>query len=200
MCRQIRVSFTVLLCQPHRELEELKSLWVDHIVYTEHWRMFIATRMQEWRGVSLLVCIPTTSIDEREPHFKAFFNVVFHPPSVGAFLTFFARCVSQYNLNTRLISFDSVDATFVIHFSPQPASSGWIARLPWTGTSHLMGTISLLLSISTVILSVVAILVHQPHCNGHASDAVRVPSIFDPSPCVCAHPIIIECIFTECVT
>lgn len=54
--KRIRVLSTILLHQPHRELKDLKDLWVDNIVYTEHWRTFLGTQLQEWRSISLLVC------------------------------------------------------------------------------------------------------------------------------------------------
>ncbi|KAF8531142.1 hypothetical protein JB92DRAFT_2853692 [Gautieria morchelliformis] len=119
-----RVFFAILLFQPHTELKELKSLWVDRIVYTEHWRTFIATRMQEWRSVSLLSAILLL-----------------------------------------------VDTTLIIHYHQQPANGGWLTRLSGAGTGCLTGTISLMLSMSTVIVSVTAIIVHQPLCTSHASDA-----------------------------
>jgi hypothetical protein len=54
--KMLRVLSAILLHQPHRELNELKDLWVDKIVYTEHWRTFLGTQMKEWKSISLLVC------------------------------------------------------------------------------------------------------------------------------------------------
>src|SRR3979490_2403545 len=81
ICTWIRLTFTILLWKPYKELKELKSLWVDNIVYTEHGRMFITTHIQEWRSVSLLVC-------PRYPHRRAKTSLnlsvaVFYPSSVG---------------------------------------------------------------------------------------------------------------------
>ncbi|KAF8578970.1 hypothetical protein K439DRAFT_1638397 [Ramaria rubella] len=124
--RLFRVLSTVSFRQPHKELEELNSLWVDSIVYTEHWRNFVTTRVQEWRGVSLM-------------------SAILLP----------------------------VDLMIVVHCHAQSISgaSGWISHLSGVNTSCIAATMSLLLSMSALIVGVATILVHQPLCKSHASDA-----------------------------
>ncbi|KAF8507286.1 hypothetical protein BU17DRAFT_100680 [Hysterangium stoloniferum] len=41
----------LLFNQPGRDLNELHGLWVDNIVYTEHWRAFNVVKVEEWYGV-----------------------------------------------------------------------------------------------------------------------------------------------------
>jgi hypothetical protein len=43
--------------QPEKELDILNGLWVDTVAYTEHWRAYNATCIEEWKGVSLMVCL-----------------------------------------------------------------------------------------------------------------------------------------------
>jgi len=118
----IRVLSTVLLHQPQRELNELQDLWVDNIVYTEHWRAFIGAQIQEWKSISVLAAI-------------------------------------------LLI----VDTTLVVHFHTYSVS--WFTQLPLANTACIAGTLSLLLSISTVLVGVAITLIHQPYAKSHASEA-----------------------------
>jgi len=52
--KALQILSMLLLYQPHRELKALKDLWVDNIIYTEHWRIFLGNQIQEWRSISLL--------------------------------------------------------------------------------------------------------------------------------------------------
>ncbi|KAF8524384.1 hypothetical protein BU17DRAFT_43164 [Hysterangium stoloniferum] len=51
-----RLISIILFSQPKRELEQLNGLWVDTVAYTEHWRGYLSSRIEEWKGVSSMVC------------------------------------------------------------------------------------------------------------------------------------------------
>lgn len=104
ICRPIRAAFMLLLCQPYRELEELRSLWVDNIVYTEHWRTFVESRMQEWQSVSLMVCVPDTFVKERGFNWYKIYNAVCNPLAVRLFvICYFIFPLALVNMTLMLL-------------------------------------------------------------------------------------------------
>ncbi|KAF8509172.1 hypothetical protein BU17DRAFT_70542 [Hysterangium stoloniferum] len=92
-----RLISWVLFNQPRKDLSELNPLWVDNIVYTEHWQVFNVAKVEEWYGVCAMGDF-LTKADHRK-HGLQFLAIVLSLPRAFLMWALAAMVVSLISAN-----------------------------------------------------------------------------------------------------
>jgi len=98
-----RLISRVLFNQPRKYLDELNLLWVDNIVYAEHWQVFNVAKIEEWYGVcsmaSMLLIASNAIKPTKSPQYIEVANIISNYGAAACQLL----CISAITLGFKML-------------------------------------------------------------------------------------------------